>query len=190
VPRRPDPDLEGKILDAAQTLWKKGGEKALTMRAVAKKAGTNTPSVYRRFRDREDILRALVQRVRLEITALLEGASSPEEGCERYVDYALSHPHEYELFYQHEYELFHAARPSRTHPKVVRPGVEAMKRKLAEKLGGAPEEYSDLTLGLWMVVHGASMLLIAKTILPKDAAAAREVVTTSVAAIVSRAGSY
>ncbi len=55
MPRRPDPDLEGKILDAAQKLWKKGGEKALTMRTVARAAGTNTPAVYRRFRDRDDI---------------------------------------------------------------------------------------------------------------------------------------
>jgi TetR/AcrR family transcriptional regulator len=81
VPRRPDPDLEGKILDAAQKLWKKGGEKALTMRAVAKAAGTNTPSVYRRFRDRDDILRALLHRIRLQIAASLETATSPEEGC-------------------------------------------------------------------------------------------------------------
>src|SRR5882672_3916822 len=87
MPRRPDPDLEGKILDAAQKLWKKGGARALTMRAVAWAAGTNTPSVYRRFRDRDDILRALLQRVRREVAGLLEAASSPEEGCERYLDY-------------------------------------------------------------------------------------------------------
>jgi AcrR family transcriptional regulator len=102
VPRQPDPDLEGKILNAAQKLWKRGGEKALTMRAVAKAAGTNTPSVYRRFRDRDDILRALLQRIRLEIAAHLEGISSPEEGCQRYLEYALSHPHEYEVFFQKE----------------------------------------------------------------------------------------
>lgn len=72
MPRRPDPDLEGKILNAAQRLWKKGGETALTMRRVAQAAGTNTPAVYRRFRDREDILRALLQRIRLEIAAELE----------------------------------------------------------------------------------------------------------------------
>ena len=57
-------------------------------------------------------------------------------------------------------------------------------KELAEKLGGAPEDYADLTLGLWMVVHGAAMLLIAKTILPQDAKAARQVITASVAAIV------
>src|ERR1022692_3070050 len=71
VPRRPDPDLEGKILDAAQELWKKGGEKGLTMRAVAKAAGTNTPAVYRRFRNREDILRALLRRIQQDVSEAL-----------------------------------------------------------------------------------------------------------------------
>ena len=92
MPRRPNPNLESNILDAAQKLWKKGGEKSLTMRTVARAAATNTPAVYRRFRDREDILRGLLQRIRLEIAAALEGISSPEEGCERYLDYAFAIP--------------------------------------------------------------------------------------------------
>jgi DNA-binding transcriptional regulator YbjK len=36
MPRAADPDLEGRILDAAQKLWVDGGAKALTMRAVAR----------------------------------------------------------------------------------------------------------------------------------------------------------
>jgi len=182
VPRRPDPDLENQILNAAQKLWKKGGEKALTMRAVAKAAGTNTPSVYRRFRDREDILRAIMQRIRLEIAAQVEAASSPEEGCERYLDYASSHPREYELFYQQEYELFYSPRSIRAGAKPAgRPVRDVMKRKLTEKLGESPDEHGPLLMALWMVVHGAAMLLVAKTIAPKDAAAARRVFTNLVA---------
>jgi AcrR family transcriptional regulator len=184
VPRRPDPHLEGKILEAARKLWKKGGEKSLTMRAVARAAGTNTPSVYRRFRDRDDILRGLLQRIRLEITALLEGASSPEEGCERYLDYALSHPHEYELFYQHDYELHHSIRSRSAGVKPAgQPARDAMKRKLAEQFGEAPEEHERLVVALWMMAHGAAMLLIAKTILPKDEKAARAVFTAAVRAL-------
>jgi AcrR family transcriptional regulator len=185
VPRRPDPDLEGKILDAAQKLWKKGGEKALTMRAVAKAAGTNTPSVYRRFRDRDDILRALLHRIRLQIAASLETATSPEEGCERYLDYAVSHAHEYELFFQHNYELNYSPRSSRAGVKSVgQPARDAMRRKLTEKLGGAPEDHESLLTALWMVVHGAAMLLIARTILPKDVEEARRVFTETVKALV------
>jgi AcrR family transcriptional regulator len=185
VPRRPDPELEGKILDAAQRLWKKGGEKALTMRAVARAAGTNTPSVYRRFRDRDDILRGLLLRVRLEIAASLEDARSPEEGCERYLDFALHHPHEYELFYQHDYELHHSPRSRLAGIKqTAQPARDAMRRKLVAKLGGSPSDHEHLLASLWMVGHGAAMLLIAKSILPKDAAEARVVFTKTVAALI------
>ena len=59
MPRHPDPDLEQHILGAASRLWSRGGERALTMRAVAKAAGTTTPTVYERYRDRDAILRAL-----------------------------------------------------------------------------------------------------------------------------------
>lgn len=191
MPRRPDPDLEGKILDAAQKLWKKGGEKALTMRAVAKAAGTNTPSVYRRFRDREDILRGLLQRIRGEIAGRMEDISSPEEGCERYLDYALSHPREYELFFQKEYELFHSARSIRAGVKpVVRPVRDIMRRRVAEKLGGLPGEHEGLVMALRMLTHGAAMLLIEKAILPEDAAVARTVFTASVAALLRTADGF
>lgn len=165
MPRQPDPDLEGRILAAASRLWARGGEKALTMRAVAKAAGTNTPAVYRRFKDRKDILRALVQRMRAEITALAEASETPEEVCERYVDYGLSHPHEYELFYQHEYELFHPSRAGRPPSRETRPALDAVRRKLAERLGGAPDDHTRVALVLWMLAHGTVMLMIGKSLL-------------------------
>jgi AcrR family transcriptional regulator len=187
LPRPPNPQLEEQILTAARKLWKKGGENALTMRAVAKAAGTNTPAVYRRFRDRNDLLRELLQRIRLEIAAVLRAAKTPEEATERYVDYGLSHPHEYELFYQHEYELFYSTRSVRegARNEVGRPAREAMRQKLAEKFGGNPEDYKRLNSSLWMLAHGATMLMIAKTILPEDVGEARAVLSASVAALLA-----
>ncbi|MFY9648030.1 MAG: helix-turn-helix domain-containing protein, partial [Terriglobales bacterium] len=108
--RPPDPDLEDRILKAARKLWKKGAERALTMRAIAQAAGTNTPAVYRRFACREDIQRALLQRTKDEVFRQLQNAPSVEEACERYLDFAESHPHEYELYYVHEYKLLFSAR--------------------------------------------------------------------------------
>jgi len=170
MPRQPNPDLEKEILDAAQKLWKRGGEKALTMRAVARASGSNTPSVYRRFRDRDDILRALLQRIRLDIAAQLEGAGSPEEGCECYLDYALAHAHEYELYYRHAYELNHGPRARRAGAQLMeRPARNAMKRKLQEKFGPAHGDHERLVNALWMLAHGTAMLLIAKSILPPNA---------------------
>jgi len=184
VPRRPNPTLETRILDAAHKLWRRGGERSLTMRAVAMAAGTNTPAVYRRFRDRDDILRSLLQRIRLEIAALIERASSPEEACECYLDYALSHPHEYELFFQYNYELHFSPQARRAgFEPVGQPARDAMRRKLRESLGASPEGHERLLTALWMLVHGASMLLIAKSILPHEITQARAALTASVGAL-------
>lgn len=188
MPRLPDPNLESKILDAAHKLWKKGGEKSLTMRAVAKAAETNTPAVYRRFRDRDDILRALLQRFRLDIAAHLEGVSSLQEACERYLDYALSHPREYELFFQREYELFYSARAMRAGVKpVAQPVRDAMTQTAKQELGESPDGHQRFLLGVRMLVNGAAMLLVAKVILPKDREKARTAFSASMAALRSQA---
>ncbi len=183
MPRRADPDLEEKILNAAQKLWKKGGEQALTMRAVARAAGTNTPAVYRRFRDRDDILRGLLLRVRLEIAAELEQAASPEEACDRYLDYALRHPWEYELFYQRDYELHYSPRSRGRARSAGRPARDAMRRKLRERFSDPGDNIEPLLAALWMLAHGTAMLLIAKSILPEEASQARDVFTATVRAM-------
>ena len=82
MPRLPDPELEQRILDAASRLWARGGEKALTMRAVAKAAGTTTPTVYERYRDRDDILRSLRQQTRAELFIALSRARNLRQTVE------------------------------------------------------------------------------------------------------------
>ena len=186
--RLADPDLEDRILNAARHLWKKGAGKALTMRAVALAANTNTPAVYRRFRHRDDILRALLQRTRQDIYRQFEASSSVEEACERYVDYALSHQHEYELYYMHEYELLFSSRQARAMSlnqtfREGRPAVELIKAMLAAELGGSPDDHTALQLALWALLHGMVMLLIAKTIQPQHAAAMRNACRSAVATL-------
>jgi AcrR family transcriptional regulator len=99
MPRLPDPDLEERILKAAQVLWKRGGNKALTMRAVARAADTNTPSVYRRFESRQELIRGLLRRIASQIRKDFEATQTIEEFAEAYVENALRLPHEYDLFY-------------------------------------------------------------------------------------------
>src|ERR1700694_1743627 len=105
MPRQPDPNLEDRILNAAQALWKRGGDKALTMRAVARAAGTNTPAVYRRVKDRHDLVRGLLLRIAARIREDFAAGETLEEMAEAYVNSALRLPHEYELFYSHAREL-------------------------------------------------------------------------------------
>jgi AcrR family transcriptional regulator len=190
--RQPDPDLEERILNAARQLWKKGAGKSLTMRAVARAARTNTPAVYRRFPHRDDILRALLQETRRDWLELVATSSSVEDACERYLDYGLSHPHEYELYYLHEYELISSPKVARraTLNQTVeqeRPVVQLMKGKLAAQLGGSPDDHTHLEIALWALLHGAVMLLIRKTIRPQHAADIRSICRASVATLLREA---
>jgi len=164
MPRHPDLLLEAQILVAAAELWRKGGEKALTMRAVAQAAHTTTPTVYRRFTNRQEILRVLLRRIQQDVVKLLQRCQSPQEASQRYIEFTLSHPHEYELSFAHEFERFYARR-HRCSPaaRPQSPGVE-LNVKLAEWLGGSPEDYGHLSLAFWALTHGTSMLLISKIV--------------------------
>jgi AcrR family transcriptional regulator len=182
--RPPDPKLEQRILKAARKLWRQAAGTGLTMREVAKAAGTNTPAVYRRFRNRDAILRALLQQTRQEVGRELARSSSVEEACEIYVDYALSHPREYELYYLYEYKLFFAQRGREaTLNETIRqkrPVVEFMKGKVAAQIGGKPDDHSGLILALWALLNGTATILIAKTIPPEHAEEMRAACRASV----------
>jgi len=188
MPRRPDPGVEERILSAASKLWKKGGENALTMRAVAKAAGTNTPAVYRRFPSRHEVLQALLRRVQRMFADAVRDSRSPEEACEQYLEFALSHPHEYELFYDYAYQLprppqIRGTAPLREH----RPTMALMEARLADRLGGSPQDQTRLSLALWAITHGTAMILISRSIPPEHAAELRSVFSSAVETMIRNA---
>jgi AcrR family transcriptional regulator len=189
MPRHPDPELEERILNAAQKLWKRGGEKALTMRTVARAARTNTPAMYRRFKDRDDILHALLRRIAARIRKDFEVANTIEGMAEAYVDSALREPHEYDLFYSHGRWLSPpkvAARPIRE----SRPNFAFLEQQLAKRLGGQPEDYTELALAIWATLHGTSMLLVRKAIPEPHAEELRQACRTTVKVLLMNALSF
>lgn len=165
MPRQPDAGLEDRVLNAAHILWRRGGDKALTMRAVAGAAGTNTPAMYRRFKNRQDLLRGLLRRISSRIGDRFNQAQNIEEMAEAYVDIALRMPHEYELFYSHVREL--SPRKGAGHPRPIResrPNFALLEQLLAKRLGGAPEDHTKMALAIWAMLHGTTMLLLARSI--------------------------
>jgi AcrR family transcriptional regulator len=165
MPRHPDPDLEERILKAAQTLWKRGGDEALTMRGVARAAGTNTPAVYRRFKDRQDLVRALLLRIVHRTRQHFDASTTVEGMAEAYVDSALKQPHEYELFYSYSHWLSPRKVEKRIRPiRESRPNFAFVERQLAERLGGDPEDHTQLALAVWATLHGTTTLLLSKSI--------------------------
>jgi AcrR family transcriptional regulator len=152
VPRHPDPELEQRILGAASRLWARGGEKALTMRAVAKAAGTTTPTVYERYRDRDDILRALRLQTRRELFAALSRTRTLREAFQAQLDFALEHSHAYEVLFDGV-----ALPPSLHEPW---PSFNLMRERVAKRLGGSPRKHTRVMLAVWSLMHGTAMLII------------------------------
>jgi len=152
LPRHADPDLEPRILAAASRLWARGGEKAFTMRAVARAAGTTTPTVYERYRDRDDILRALRLKTRQELFAALSRARTLRDAVRRMLDFALQYPHAYEVLFDG------VGQPPSLHEPW--PTFNLIRDRIAQRLGGSSQQYNRLMLSIWSLMHGAAMLII------------------------------
>lgn len=152
MPRHPDPELEQRILAAASRLWARGGEKALTMRAVAKAAGTTTPTVYERYRDRDDILFALRLKTRVELFATLSPTRDLHELIDNYLKFALDNPHSYEVLFDG------VGRPPSLYERW--PSFNLMRERVVERLAGSAAEHNRLMLAIWSLMHGTAMLII------------------------------
>ena len=156
MPRKRDTRTEGRILEAAYRLWRRGGERALTMRAVARAAKTTTPTLYARFRDKTCLLELVRAQARENCVRYLEAAVTPVETCRRMLEFAQDHPNEYRLL-----TADWAVRLSRQERK---PAFELIKRRLAEELGGAPEQYTQLGIALGQILHGAACMILGKAV--------------------------
>jgi AcrR family transcriptional regulator len=152
LPRQPDPNLEQRILDAASRLWARGGTKTLTMRAIARAAGTTTPTVYERYADRDAILRALRLETRRELFAALNRTQTIHQSVERYMQFALDHSYAYEVLFDG------VGKPPSLHEPW--PSFNLMRDRLSQRIGGTPRQHSRLMLSIWSLMHGTAMLII------------------------------
>jgi len=151
MPRKADERLEGRIVDAAYQIWSKGGEQALTMRAVAKAAKTTTPTLYGRFKDKRDLLTFLRGRARQRMFERVKGARSAKEACEIGLEFMLANGNEFRLLVSDW-----ATRRGRNE---YLPSFEFLKKKLAEDLGGQPEEHEHVALALVALINGAAFMV-------------------------------
>lgn len=151
MPPIPDQQLEERILTAARRLWRKHGERGLTLRAVAQAAGTTTPTVYKRFRNKEAIRISLAVRFRDEMYANAFVSTSVEEIPRRYLAYAEANPHEYDLLRLSYPQLFAPGRP--------RPGRALVLVQMAARFGGVPEDYGQIADAMFLICHGTATMI-------------------------------
>ncbi|MBZ5534244.1 MAG: TetR/AcrR family transcriptional regulator [Acidobacteriia bacterium] len=154
MPRTADRKLEDRILRAAQRLWRSHGEKALTLRAVAREAATTTTTVYKRFRNKEALRFAVAERVYKQITLRVTSATRTKHVYRRYLDFAERHPWEYRLLFGPVWtEILGPGRPRSIKTWLL--------DRLAAQYGGKPKQYQRVYYALFFAAHGAAALLAA-----------------------------
>ena len=153
MPRQADEHLEARIVQAARKLWCSHGARNLTLRSVARTAGTTTTTVYKRFRNKEALLLALAESVQARLTARTTSAGAIEDSYRRFLNFADQHPHEYQLLWGPSWaELLGPGR--------ARPIKEWLLAKFADRFGGEPRDYVLSYYALFLLVHGTANLLI------------------------------
>ncbi len=146
-----DKHLEERILNSALRLCRTQGEHGLTLRAVARAAGTTTPTVYKRFRDKATLRVAVARHIWHELIEHLVASTRLEETYRRYIRYSEEHPAEYRLLTAAWSEVF-GAEPQR-------PGEIWFRKQLADRFGGTPAEYGPGYYAMFLLCHGASTLI-------------------------------
>jgi AcrR family transcriptional regulator len=99
--------LRREIIDVSKELLLKDGFAKLSMRKIAKKAGVTATSIYLYFKNKDELLLALVEESIERLTAALKEALDPAAGpvdqleklAIAYVHYAFENPQEYEIIY-------------------------------------------------------------------------------------------
>jgi AcrR family transcriptional regulator len=154
MPRQADPTLPSRIVEAAYALWRKDGDPAVTIRDVARRAKTTTPSVYAHFADRAAILRAVRELAHDRFVAALAKSTSVLDACRRMLAFADDHPRDYELLFGYGFR------------DRVEPAVQAAQFAIFEgyiRQAGVPDrDVRPTALAIRSLVHGAAMFRLAQ----------------------------
>jgi AcrR family transcriptional regulator len=171
--------LRDEVLDATATLLaERGDSREVTIRAVAERAGVTSPSIYRHFTDKADLLRAVVEarfeHFRTTMRAAEETSTDPCDAlrrrCHAYVRYAQDHPGHYRLLFS---AMDLGPAPLGLPEGMEHPGrasfedhVRAVVRCLEQGKGPHELESTVTALLLWTQLHGIADLRISKPEMP------------------------
>jgi AcrR family transcriptional regulator len=150
LPRVADASLSDRILNATYDLLHKRGIHAVTLREVAMRAKTTTPTLYARFATKEDLLLALADRARHELVSEITKEPTLLKACKRYLEVSIERPADYKL-------IFEVGWPKMFAPQA---GIQWSRERFAELYGGYPKDYAQVVDCLWMELHGCAGFLL------------------------------
>ena len=161
-----DPDTAPRgarsaLLEAARAELAENGRSAISLRAVARRAGVSHAAPKYHFGDRAGLLTAIATEGFSMLTATLRSVSLPPEADvthslgalgRAYIDFSLAHPALFDLMF----------RPGELHPEnpellIAQREAIGVLNSVFTGIGPSPET-SPLTLMSWALAHGLAVL--------------------------------
>lgn len=158
-------DLRAALLEAARALLTEGGIEALSLRAVARRAGVSAAAPYHHFKDKAELVSALERVVTARLAGVkrtaLEGLSDPEDRLRalgvHFVCYSIAHPAEFRLLCRPEMRLPFDADGGEEDPS-FQILLEIIDEMIAQGRWRVDRKVAAVTA--WSLVHGLASLLV------------------------------
>lgn len=182
-PRGQGARLRADILGAAAELLEEtGDEKAVTLRAVARRVGIAAPSIYAHFADPQAILVAIVREAFAELLQHLQAAEAGAGSdpvarlravCAAYLDFARSRPQRYRVAFGGLWDSAEAVEGAAiTESEAAGLGqdaleviVAALRECVATGRSGSTDPFAD-AVALWVGLHGLAHQRVVAPLFP------------------------
>ena len=162
-------ELRQAILDAARQIFLTKGYKGLSLRQVAEQIGYTPTTIYLYFKDKEELLFAVVDQAYDRFTAGLQTAyastSDPRQRlralAEAYIAFGRRNPEAYQLIFMQRPDFLIKCKEGAKQPRATSLLILEQAVQQAQEAGllrdGSVDVLSDI---FWAAVHGAVSLAI------------------------------
>lgn len=169
TPRGQGKLLRGRLIDAALAILDDGHEPSeISIRGVTRRAGVSPTAFYLHFEDRNELMRALVERgfsdFRQWIQAGAERGADPQQrlitAAAAYIAFSRELPERYRLIFSADLDAEGIVEEPEDRPAVADAAFDDVIYLITDYLGlGQPPENADtLALGIWSGLHGYATL--------------------------------
>ena len=153
-------DNKANILRSATELFLKGGVRALSVRAIAARAGVSTMGIYSHFQGKQGILDALYVEGFEMVSAAMEEAETQQPSlelvrgcCQRYLDIAERFEAHYRLIFgEHGADYVPSAAGQAVAAEAFRKLTRVVARLLPESASATQKR--DAAIAVWALLHG------------------------------------
>ncbi len=153
--------LQRALLDDAAVLLSEGGQEAVSLRALARRAGVSPRAPYRHFADKAALLTALAVEAFVAFGKALAAADSgAEPGGEleaqaiAYVRFGLQAPGRFRLMFGNERPVADEALAA------AKQNAFGVLQARVDRLAGSEDDTRAQAVGFWSLAHGLTVLFL------------------------------